>query len=234
MKNLLKVVILVGVLSSMSINSHAGNGDIGSVTNPSDAEKVAKAINSARSILQQLYDNKQVTFKNAEDETGYVKAIMSLQTASSSVMQLSNSAIKNKKMDDVIEEARMTQKLLSGFFAQKGFHGYELKQGDIDIEVGAEGIFNRLVKKSLGNILGLNVFAGGRVRLSNSENIITQFNSIKTAFYGLLVEAANINPADSRLKALAEWGKDTEVVYPGESFGEKIIKVTEVWNLNLK
>jgi hypothetical protein len=65
------------------------------------------------------------------------------------------------------------------------------------------------------------------------EEIVTQFNSLKTEFYGLLIEAAHLNKSDSRIAALAKWGNDTQVIYPGETFGIEIITTQQLRDLDL-
>ena len=73
---------------------------------------------------------------------------------------------------------------------------------------------------------------GGRIEINPGEAIVTQFNSLKTEFYGLLVEASHLDKKDKRWKALAEWGNGTKVIYPGGSkFGEEIITTEQMWAL---
>jgi len=181
--------------------------------------------------LQEMFDNKEVQFKDAAAQTTYLQTILELNKARKFITKLKQSLDGTAKIDRVIEKARLIQNVLASYLGTKEMFGYHLKKGPITFEAGASGFFEEIIKKL--PFLG-GVRAGGRITVNPGEEIITQFNSLKTEFYGLLVEAAHIDKTDSRLKNMAKWGSDTKVIYPGEAFGEKIITTEQMWSLDIR
>ncbi|MEN9722754.1 MAG: hypothetical protein RJB38_740 [Pseudomonadota bacterium] len=196
----------------------------------SDLEKADAALSTAQSSLQQLYDGGSISFKASEHETAFVKAMMQMQTAATAIANAKKSDASSAKIDGILEEARFVQKILAAYLGNKEFHGYVLKRGQFAVQIDAAGVYQQIARRL--PFLG-GVAVGGQLRVNPGEQIVTQFNSLKTEFYGLLVEAARLNPADSRIKSLAKWGNETDVIYPGQTFGEEIISTRQLWDLNL-
>ena len=91
----------------------------------------------------------------------------------------------------------------------------------------------RAVQNMMMAQLGEKVFQGYILKARPDVDVVTVFNQMKVQFYGLLVDAARLDRSDQRVKSLANWGKQTEVVYPGATFGAKIISYEEYNSLNL-
>lgn len=55
------------------------------------------------------------------------------------------------------------------------------------------------------------------------EGPIGKFNRYRTEFYNCLLDAADLRPDNEHVEALARWGRNTEVIYPGERTGEPVL-----------
>lgn len=219
----MKLKILLTSLVAMAISASA-IADINL-----DAQQAKGKLDSAVSTLQQMYDDKVLKF-SGNAETDFLKAMMLLQNVVTLTTRIEAESKNTEKLDALVQEALMLQKILSAYFGVKEFSGYRLKQGAVAIEIDASGVFEKLSKRH--PFLG--VYGGGNIRFNPGEEIVTQFNALKTEFYGVLVQAAYYSKTDSRIKILAEWANNTKVIYPRETFGEAIMSTTEKWSLNLK
>ncbi|MEK6707053.1 MAG: hypothetical protein AABZ06_14845 [Bdellovibrionota bacterium] len=195
----------------------------------SDLDKADAALSAVQSSLQQLYSSGAISFKAPEDETAFVKAMMQLQTAATAVANAKKSDASSAKLDGVLEEARFVQKIVAAYLGNNEIFGYHLKRGQIAVRIDAAGVYEKLGRR----LPFLSGAVGGHIRVNPGEQIVTQFNSLKTEFYGLLVEAAHLDSTDSRIKSLAKWGNDTKVIYPGETFGNEIITDNQLRDLGL-
>ncbi|MBI4386624.1 MAG: hypothetical protein HY551_04520 [Elusimicrobia bacterium] len=194
---------------------------------PGELELAKAKLQSIVSILEERLKDESLSAEQRGDITAsLVQAKGALRNVERVLAQSNSKA----ELDQRIAEARALFAILGAYLGEKETSGYRLKRGAISIQVGGDVAYEKLVKKFpfLGGA------AGGQVRINPGEQIVTQFNSIKTEFYGVLLEAAHLDNTDNRLKGLAEWGHDTRVIYPSASFGESIIETTAYWNLNLK
>lgn len=120
--------------------------------------------------------------------------------------------------------------MLASYLGNKEFFGYRLKRGPISIVIDSRTSLERILDRL--PFLG-RTRIGGTITIHPGEEIVTQFNSLKAEFYGLLVEAAHLDTRDSRIKQLAKWGNETEIIYPGQSFGVEIITTKQLRDLDL-
>lgn len=63
---------------------------------------------------------------------------------------------------------------------------------------------------------------------------ISEFRVQQSKFYNAVSAAARADEGDvvdPRVKALVDWGRDTKVKVPGETFGEQIITTQQYWDL---
>jgi len=200
---------------------------------PTDLDLARDAVGNARSTIQQLYGAGLIVFKQSQDELAFVKAMAQLQTVEEKLSLSKQEQITNEKVDAVLEEARFVQKALGSYLGEKQFFGYLLKHGKISIQIEADGVYERIVRR-IPFLAKYRV--GGEVQINeNDQEIISGFNALKTEFYGLLVEAAHLNPADGRIRNLANWGTETKVAYGKDDFyAVEILTYSQVWDLNLK
>lgn len=143
----------------------------------------------------------------------------------------SSSSPRRTPLDEAIAQARVLHKLLGSYLAGKEeMGGYHLRQEPYEFEIAVDADTDRVLAK----FPFLRGAARGRVRIGGQE-VVTQFNSLKAEFYGTLLEAAHHDKKDSRLQGLAQWGRDTEVIYPGGDWmdHQAIIATPEYWALHL-
>lgn len=219
-----KLIFVAIILSMSALTIYADQSEV---------DKTEAALSGAQTALQQLYDDGSIVFKMPGNETTFVKAMMQLQAAATAIANFKQTDETAAKLDGILEEARTVQKILAAYLGEKNFfNSYYLKKGKIDLRVDATAVYEQIIKKLpfLGNIS-----IGGSIHLDPGKQIVSQFNALKTEFYGLLVEAAHFDATDSRIKSLAKWGNGIKVIYPGErdSFGEEIITTQQIWELHL-
>lgn len=196
-----------------------------------DLQMASQKINSAGTTLQNLYDQQGISFANQAAETQFVKSIMELQAGAKLVDKVQADTNVGNKLEGIVEETIVVQKIISAYFGPKEFFGYALKKGAVTftVEAGASAAFERL-----GNRFPfIRGGATGSVVINPGQQIITQFNALKVEYYGLLVKAAHLSKTDSRVKNLANWGHDTKVIYPNDNFGTELITTQELWGLEL-
>ena len=193
----------------------------------SDAQEAETFVSSISETLESLQANNAIVFNSDADELQYTRAMMNAQKALRLISKVREGVSSSNKIDQVTADARAIQAILGSYLGKQNMFGYELKKGPISVTIEGEGVFERIVRKLpfIGRV-------GGRIEINPGEAIVTQFNSLKTEFYGLLVEASHLDKKDKRWKALAEWGNGTKVIYPGGSkFGEEIITTEQMWAL---
>ncbi|OGQ13663.1 MAG: hypothetical protein A3B70_05645 [Deltaproteobacteria bacterium RIFCSPHIGHO2_02_FULL_40_11] len=183
-----------------------------------DAQQAEALVSSVSETLESLQANDAIVFNSDADELQYTKAMMNAQKALRLISKVKEGLSSTNKIDLVMADARAIQTILGSYLGKETMFGYKLKNGPISVNIEGEGVFERIVRKLpfLGRV-------GGTITINPGEEIVTQFNSLKTEFYGLLVEASHLDKKDRRWQALAEWGNNTKVIYPGESFGKEII-----------
>lgn len=198
------------------------------------AEQMALAtkaqVSEALETLEELSDEERISFKDAFSESSFLKTLRKLDKAISALDTLAETVTLKNEIDVFVKEARFVQKILSGFLGAKEFHGYKLREDSISIVINSDII----IEEVLGRLDFIDIGVGGRVSVRTGGDAVSRFNRLKTEYYSLLVEAAAIDPSDTRVKALAKWGHDTDVIYPGETFGDAIIETRQMWDLNLK
>lgn len=195
----------------------------------SDLEEAEKNVDRALVSFERLHGEKSVLFRSKVEETDYILAMENLRFALQSIEKAKN-ASPSQKLDQFIEEARFLQKVLASYLGNKEFFGYRLKKGPVSIVIDSRISLERILDKL--PFLG-RTRIGGTITIHPGEEVVTQFNSLKAEFYGLLVEAAHLDKKDSRIKQLAKWGNETKVIYPDESFGVEIITTQQLWDLDL-
>lgn len=212
-------MILLGILMGFSNWTYA-NETI-------DAPEAKQKLDSANSTLQEMYETGELTFNNQQAEIDFNRAMLDLHRVSTFIGQIEN-APKTENLDTIIDEAIAVQKALTSYLGTSTFHGYQLKQGTLS-NVGNSRSFRKVARR-----LPFLDISAEIIEAHTSEEIVTQFNSLKVEFYSLLVRAAHYSKTDSRVKNLALWGNETEIVSDKQPFGEQIITNRQFRNLNLR
>lgn len=183
------------------------------------------------SKLERLRMESMITFSQPADEIVYLDTLSQMRKVIEEVSQLENKASSEMKLDRTVKEAMAVQRLLSAYLGEKEFHGYKFNKGPISVNIDVIG---NTVAAELSKRLKFLSVGNGRVRVNSTAQKVAQFNALKSEFATLLAYGAQLNNKDKRIKAMAEWGQDTDVIYPGETFGEEIITYSQLRDLKLE
>ena len=123
------------------------------------------------------------------------------------------------KLDQIMAEAKILNKLLASYLGTPDFAGtFHMKEQPFELEIKADAIYAGVLKKLpfLGGAIQ------GHVRINPGAEMVSQFNSLKAEYYMTLLDAAQVlknagkDPMDDRrLKGMAEWGRNMKVIAPG-------------------
>lgn len=137
---------------------------------------------------------------------------------------------QNAKLDQTLAEAKFLNKALSSYLGTPDFAGtIHMKTTPFELEVSGEALYEA-VRKKLPFLAGA---VHGRLRINPGAEMLAQFNALKAEYYTTLLEAAQAvkndgrNPMDDlRLKGMAEWGRDTKVIAPGQGWQQAVEVLT--------
>jgi hypothetical protein len=157
------------------------------------------------------------------------KALAARDKVTSSAGELQSRLV----LDRLVQQAQFLQKVLAAYLDEpSGKLGRTLKAAPPAV-VRAEDFaaYEDLQKK-----LPFLHPAGEQVTIEQEGRVSEQFDSLRSEFYGKLLEAAKIDGTDSRLKGLAGWAQTTELELPGERGRERaaILTSEQLDNLQLK
>lgn len=184
-----------------------------------DAQAQLKAIiadYNAR-IARETDDAAKVSLYKMRD-----KAQWGLDQVTMALEKLAKDGAKNDKqakLDALMSQAAFLNKVMSAYLGTPGTFSdtWKLRDEDFDLEVGGDAIYELIVKR----IPFLGGAVRGRIRIRSGEQMVSQFNSLKSEYYTVLLDASQTlrdmgkkPAADKRLIGLTSWGYKTGVVYP--------------------
>lgn len=194
-------------------------------------ENIRKKMEAAEDTLNELKNENRIHFNENSDEQSYNVALRKIQTSIEELKKLASemNAAQAYDIKVAIDEAKMIKDIMMSYLVPNSIFGLRLTSEevsiDIDISVGMEEVFRRINRH-----VGFGGSIGGRfqVRSNTQEQKAAHFSKLKSAFYNALLEVSALDNTNVQLKALAEWGKNTEVATGfGSSFGEEIISFSE-------
>lgn len=197
-------------------------GPAGPVTPQAPGDLAAARLELEKAIAQVVALVDQGGLK-PEQELALYKALASARAALAGLERAAAGSDRQAKLDRTLAEARAVQKVMSAFFAEKGTFGYAFKRSAFDIALSGDVVLEEVIRRL--PLRGVRV--GGSVRIDPRQDLLGQFNALKAEYYGLLLEASRVDKSDRGLLGLAEWGRSTKVVYPGETFGTEILNGIE-------
>lgn len=127
----------------------------------------------------------------------------------------------------LLDQALFLQKLIGAYLGEADFAGtVHLRRGTVEIAVEGGAAYEALRRK----FPFLGVAVGGVVRINTGAQLVSQFNALKAEFYGTLLNAAGQakdKGVQDTVLGLAEWGRDTKVIYPGQDWMKAVPLVTQ-------
>jgi len=137
---------------------------------------------------------------------------------------------QNAKLDQTLAEAKFLNKAMSSYLGAPDFAGtIHMKTAPFELEISGEALYDA-VRKKLPFLAGA---VQGRLRINPGADMLAQFNALKAEYYTTLLEAAQAvkndgrSPMDDlRLKGMAEWGRDTKVIAPGQGWQQAVEVLT--------
>lgn len=137
---------------------------------------------------------------------------------------------RQAKVDQALAEAKYLNKLLALYLGQPDFAGtVHMKRQAFELEVGADAVYAEVRKR----VPFLGGAVGGRIRVNPGAGMLSQFNALKAEYYTTLLEASQAIKAaggkpfaDARLKGMADWGRDTKVIAPGQGWMQAVPVLT--------
>jgi hypothetical protein len=197
------------------------------------AQEASTNVKEASDDLNKLYDSKSLTFKDANDESTFLKAVRKLSKTNELMKEVVDSLSSKQQLDGLIAQARVLQKLIGAYFGEKEFGGtYELRQDAIDLNIEVDASIQEILRKKLPFV---HMGEKGHISYKPGREIVSQLNSLRTELFGVLSDAAHIDPSDSRIKTIADWSTNTKVKLGRDDFmGTEIIDVQDVWSLKLR
>lgn len=129
---------------------------------------------------------------------------------------------KQARLEQALSEAKFLNKMLASYLGENDFAWtVHFKREAFEFEVGGDAVYEAILKR----LPFLGGAVHGRFRVNPGAEMISQFNAAKAEYYTTLLEAAQAlkdlgkSPfSDMRLKGMAAWGKDTNVIYPGKNW----------------
>ena len=137
---------------------------------------------------------------------------------------------QNAKLDQMLAEARFLNKMMSSYLGAPDFaRTIHMKTLPFELEISGDALYDA-VRKKLPFLAGA---VQGRLRINPGAEMLAQFNALKAEYYTALLDAAQAikndgkDPmADIRLKGMAEWGRDTKVIAPGQGWQQAVEVLT--------
>ncbi len=137
---------------------------------------------------------------------------------------------QNAKLDQILAEAKFLNKMMSTYLGAPDFAGtIHMKTAPFELEISGDALY-AAVRKKLPFLAGA---VQGRLRINPGAEMLAQFNALKAEYYTTLLDAAQAvkndgkNPMDDiRLKGMAEWGRDTKVIAPGQGWQQAVEVLT--------
>lgn len=205
------------------------SGMFASAQSAKSPSELAQEIADVSSSLRRAEANGYIHFRDAQTRALFAANMVVLDHAAENVQKINATAGGEKsEREQIIDDTVQLQAILTNYLGNKEFHGYLLNTGRINISVTSNLSFNRLVAK-IPHLRNVNAIFSGNLGAKRTA----EFNSLKTQFYTHLARWASIDRNDTALAAIAKWGNETKVIYPGETFGTEIITTQQLWNLKL-
>lgn len=181
-------------------------------------DQVQQRVNAAARTFALLYENYSVIFDNELSEAAYIKAQLDLREAAQLMAERDAAPVDLSEVDRVVAEATLVQTLLKAYLGPKEFFGQRLREEPFHVYIE----YDWVLKKVSSRFPFLKPLANDQKLLDPGEEAVSQFNALREDFYRLIELAVSLDADAERIKALISWGRMTEVIYPGDSFGKTL------------
>src|SRR5207253_774037 len=102
---------------------------LGAMVSSVQADETADKVNTIKSSLESAKSRLDSTVDGLPDaqKVKVLEAIRKIDAALAATAELQKSLNSNGKLEGLVQEARVVQRLLGGYLGTKEFHGYVLK-----------------------------------------------------------------------------------------------------------
>lgn len=182
---------------------------------------------SAFKDLEELYKTEgALVFKSDIENAKYMSALQNIEKNLEYIEEGKKPVLSPAaKIDKLLSQAKILQVLMAQYLVSLGGVGSQIRQGAIEGRIFDPN--DAEARETFATVAKDHPFVGlannGAVQFNTGEQPSIQFDALKESFARALLEAAKLGPGDTRLKTLADWGRDTVVLYRGDSQGKEIL-----------
>lgn len=195
-----------------------------------EAGPVEKAQTHVDAVINYLNElEKEVEFPDDASELKFIKTQREMDQLKAQLIEIEKIVSQSGEIEEILDQADFVRELMAAYMAPADFPrgSFVLSRPDpnaVNVDIDADVILQDIAKE-----LGFLDIVNGRIRIRSGKNYVGEFSKLKTKYHGLITKAWAIDPQDKRVRALIDWGKNTNVKASKDDpgFGQSIISFSD-------